>query len=710
MNRHQEAGRPRLSFGEFTLDAEAGKLFRGGETILLRPQPFELLHLLASSGGRLVTREEIRAALWEDDTFVDHDTGINSCIRQIRRALDDDREVPCYVETVPRRGYRFVAPVEPVGTSTPMESDRDSRMLGAPMVLVALLVLAWGSAWLPDLWTSSADVPTIRLENPVRLTSAPGVESYPAWSPDGRLLAYSTQSDAMMVHDTHVWVVPIAGGDPLNRTADYIGINNFPSWRPNGNELTFVSDRDGPGIYAMPALAGSARKLIDVGDVIVRTSPALWSSDGKRAAVSSADENGPYVEIITLANGNSRRVSMPTAGYYFDLSWSPDERFFAYIATGNRRTIQTSVRIVRISDGESFRITESDTTEWNPSWSSDSRTIYFVSNRGGTMDLWQQRLNDGGAPIGESEPITSGLEIRRAAFSPAGDRLAYVKGAWISNLWRVPVLPDRPATWADAEQLTFDRNFIRNVAVSADGRRVAVISNRGGVDNVWLVDEKGILKPVTTDEIGVQGIDWSRDGKTLLFGLQSGDRDIWTVPAAGGAPIRVTWHERSDSLPQWSPDGRRVVFVSSRSGKGEIWVTSLDTGGARRLTDTSDIIWWPDWSPDGAWLSYMAYRASTGPRLEKVPVDGGDPVRITNIPIWKHVWANDDEIYFISVLKPEAGNIWSVSVEDGNARMMTDLSGKPGTLGGEALDTDGEYIYFTWEEDLGDIWLMDVVK
>jgi Tol biopolymer transport system component len=136
----------------------------------------------------------------------------------------------------------------------------------------------------------------------------------------------------------------------------------------------------------------------------------------------------------------------------------------------------------------------------------------------------------------------------------------------------------------------------------------------------------------------------------------------------------------------------------------------MDTDAARRLTDSSDVIWWPDWSPDGRWLSYVAYRASTGPRLEKVPVDGGDPVRITEIPVWKHVWANPDEIYFISVLKPEAGNIWSLSTEDGEARMMTDLSGKPGTLGGEALDTDGEYIYFTWEEDLGDIWLMDVVR
>lgn len=119
--------------------------------------------------------------------------------------------------------------------------------------------------------------------------------------------------------------------------------------------------------------------------------------------------------------------------------------------------------------------------------------------RGGAMDLWKQRLANDGATVGEPEAITSGLQIRHAAFSPAGDRLAYAKGAWVSNLWRVPILPGRPVSWADAQQLTFDQNLIRNVAISPDGSRVAVISNRDGVDNVWLVEKNGVLKRVTME-------------------------------------------------------------------------------------------------------------------------------------------------------------------------------------------------------------------
>ena len=119
------------------------------------------------------------------------------------------------------------------------------------------------------------DTPRLRLSNPVRLTSVEGVESFPAWSPDGRLLAYASQSDAMVVADTDIWIIPVAGGKALNRTAEYTGVNNFPSWLPDGSGLTFRSDRDGPGIYTMPALAGATRKLVEVQDVRVRTGRRL---------------------------------------------------------------------------------------------------------------------------------------------------------------------------------------------------------------------------------------------------------------------------------------------------------------------------------------------------------------------------------------------------------------------------------------------------
>lgn len=116
-----------LYFGAFELDLEAGRLLKKGRTVRLQPQPFRLLCLLVSQPGRLITREEIQSALWKDDTFVDFEQGVNFAVKQVREALGDRPESSVYIQTVPRRGYRFVAPVtsgehqEPVlpGTADP---------------------------------------------------------------------------------------------------------------------------------------------------------------------------------------------------------------------------------------------------------------------------------------------------------------------------------------------------------------------------------------------------------------------------------------------------------------------------------------------------------------------------------------------------------------------------------------------------------------
>jgi DNA-binding winged helix-turn-helix (wHTH) protein len=103
-----------LRFGVFELDLDAQMLLREGRIVRLQPQPFKLLCLLAENSGKVISREEIRAALWSGDTFVDFDQGVNFAIRQIRDGLGEDADHPVYIQTVPRRGYRFVAPVTPV--------------------------------------------------------------------------------------------------------------------------------------------------------------------------------------------------------------------------------------------------------------------------------------------------------------------------------------------------------------------------------------------------------------------------------------------------------------------------------------------------------------------------------------------------------------------------------------------------------------------
>jgi TolB-like protein/DNA-binding winged helix-turn-helix (wHTH) protein/Flp pilus assembly protein TadD len=132
-----------LRFGEFELDLETGEMRRGGVPIHLQPQPAKLLHLLASHPGQLVTREELRQQLWGSDTFVDFDQGLNFCVKQIRVALGDDAEKPRYIETMPRRGYRFIARVAQPGTAAP----RSRRLWALAVVVLLIAVVGAYMSW-----------------------------------------------------------------------------------------------------------------------------------------------------------------------------------------------------------------------------------------------------------------------------------------------------------------------------------------------------------------------------------------------------------------------------------------------------------------------------------------------------------------------------------------------------------------------------------
>jgi DNA-binding winged helix-turn-helix (wHTH) protein len=132
---------PVLQFGVFQLDEQAGLLFKNGRIVRLKPQPFKLLLLLVNRAGEVVTREEIREALWSSDTFVDFEQGVNSAIKQVREALSEDADRPLYVETIPKRGYRFTAPVE--GLRKPQPLPRTDLALHKAMWLnIAELRLA----------------------------------------------------------------------------------------------------------------------------------------------------------------------------------------------------------------------------------------------------------------------------------------------------------------------------------------------------------------------------------------------------------------------------------------------------------------------------------------------------------------------------------------------------------------------------------------
>jgi Tol biopolymer transport system component len=562
--------------------------------------------------------------------------------------------------------------------------------------------------------------------NPRQLTTTIGVEDYPAWSPDGQTLAYAASSRGEIYGGAwDIWVAQVSGGEPVNRTPDHPGTDRFPSWSPDGNQIAFWSDRGGGGYFVMSALGGTARRVtpadpagpLNVSPLRFQTGLAgvrpQWLPDGAALAFSGFDDTtGSFVEIHAIPAGNVRRVPLPGGAdsRRFDLAWAPDGRYLAYVDASGPTSQVSRLYVLSLDSGAAIPISDGLTNDWSPSWGADSRTLYFVSSRGGSMDLWQQPLSGDLRPNGEPRRLTTAVEMRQAVFSPEMTTLAYSKGRRGANVWRVPILSDRPATWADAEQLTFDEALAEHLDVSPDGTRVVISTDRAGNPDLWiLTPADGTMRQLTSDVTPEWGPAWSPDGTDVAYyAYRSGNRDLWIAPADGGPARQVTTDPATDWYPTWSPEGDRLVFWSERSGNGDLYVIPAAGGEARALTThvAGDIH--PRWWPNGQDILFTSDRDGEN-RLWQVAADGGAAQAVTTGTARLGRPSRDGTAIFFLGLGDRAGNIWRTALDDGTERPVTDLLDRAGTLSANALGVADGYLYFAWEEDQGDIWIMDVV-
>ena len=546
----------------------------------------------------------------------------------------------------------------------------------------------------------SPDETIPRLVNPVQMTSAVGVEDYPTWSLDGGRVAYESDQSG----NWDIWVAQVGGGDPVNLTRDNEGNDRYPSWSTDEQQIAFVREEQAGSLFSMSAVGGRPREIrLPSDSLIERHSIPQWSADDSEIAVAVQRPTGKAIAIVSLESLEARLVSIPPheGSFSADLSWSPDSRTFAYVDSVGNADL-TQLWLIPSAGGEPTPVTDGRTRVFSPRWSSDGRRLYFVSNRGGAMDLWQRRVGEG-QPVGELEALTTGMGIRRAAFSPDGSKLAYSKGDRVSNVFRVPILHDRVATWADARQITFDTAWLEVVDVSPDGSRLAVSSDRNGNQDLWILPaEGGEMTQLTTDPTPDWAPSWSPDGTEIAFhAFRSGNREVWVMPSNGGPARRLTNHPSGDQVPNWSIDGNEIAFSSGRGGTRELWIVDAEGGEPRPLTTGGNFA---DWSPDGSSIVFVR-----GGEIWRMPADGSEEERIGGGPASHALWSPEGKLLYYTGSREHSKRLWALSPSDGREYVVADLRGRPGMMGW-CLSTDGVYLYFTWREDLGDIWVMDVVK
>ena len=649
---------------------------------------------------------EIDGAAQERDVFAELERVIRRCL-----AKDPDERYQTTQDLLSE--LRRIRHDSDTGISSPLAPAASARprpwRIAAAVAGVLVLAVA------VSLYvTRSGDAGVPQLANPVQVTSAQGAELYPTWAPESSRLAY--HSTVRGIGNADVWVTQLAGGQPVNRTADHEGNDWNPSWSSDGSQIAFASSRDGGGYFIMSALGGQARRVLTSWASLLGR--PQWSTDGSRLMGGVRLEDGSReLQILTLSTRETERVRLQLrSGNAADLSWSPDERFVAYVDAVDTTAEVTRVWVMRLDDEAAFPITDGRSQDWSPSWSPDSRRVFFVSNRQGSMDLWQRHIDDDGSPRGEAARITTGVGMRSAAFSPDGSKLAYTLGRGIvSNLWRVPVMSERRATWSDAEQLTFDQAFIEFIDVSPDGQQLVLSSDRSGNQDLWTLSTSGgsgggEMRQLTDDPAPDWRPSWSPDGNEIAFySFRSGNRDIWLMGIDGSAPRQLTRNDEPDLHPFWSPDGAHIVFASTGFEGFHIYVVSREGGQPRLLADTpGDNL--PAWSPDGRWIAYRS-RRSGDLRIWRSPAEGGEAEQLTHgTSAGQPRFSPDGKELYFAAGGDRGSDIWSVSLEDGAERAVTDFHGRPGTIGGFGLATDGSSLYFTWDDNIGDLWVMDVVE
>jgi Tol biopolymer transport system component/DNA-binding winged helix-turn-helix (wHTH) protein len=481
------------SFGRYRLYAADRELFRGSEPVALPPKALEALLLLVSHHGHIVAKDRLIKELWPD-TFVE-ETSLGFQIFQLRKTLGGGPDGKAYIETIPKRGYRFTAEVtesweEARGLESrwpSLEQTEPTPVAGLSRwfrwVVAAAVLLAIGAGVAGYLlFLRPRTIPAKGQVRLVPLTTLPGSEMYPAFSPNGDQVAFAWNGN--------ICVKLLDAGQPLRLTtgaAEDMG----PAWSPDGRRIAssrwFQQDA---AIYSIPALGGPERKLADLkcgkGFRHPLFSSLSWSPDGEFLAFG--DKESPadrfHIFLLSIETGEKRSLPVASPGFLDHVYpvFSPDGRSPAFI--GMNAIDSADLYVAPVSGGEPRRLTFDGRGMWGLAWTPDSQEIVFSSYRTGELSLW--RVSPfGGTP----KPVVgSGIASEFPAVSPRGDRLVFTRHITDTNIWRLGLrgagrngsatkliestyADENPQYSPDEKRIRFEKRLGSSaLAISRDGR------------------------------------------------------------------------------------------------------------------------------------------------------------------------------------------------------------------------------------------------
>jgi Tol biopolymer transport system component/predicted Ser/Thr protein kinase len=612
------------------------------------------------------------------------------------------------------RGRFRTSAIVPAARSQPRWwANRFIWLSVAVILVVGVAVKFYSSRLSSERLTRSRSESSLSPMKVVPFTSFAGYESSPAFSPDGNQIAFAW--DGATSDNIDIYVKLIDVGTPLRLTSNP-SIDSSPTWSPDGRYIAFSRFSESEkGIFIVPALGGTERKLYSPDWGFYAFGEVVWSPDGKFLAYldrrSPQDHYGIW--LLSVENLERHQLTWPGAQDFFDLvpAFSPDGQTLAFVRVSSSRVYD--IYLVPIGGGEPRRVTfdnrEIDGLVWTP----DGREIVFPSDRGGGYALWRISVT-GGTPerlaVGGNNDFSPPLSPQgnRLSMSRQGNRLAYVRSAFDTNIWRIEI-PKSKSRSNPPTKLIASTNLDQGPQYSPDGRKIVFESTRSGSYEIWVCDSNGTnLLQLTSFDRTTGTPRWSPDGRHIAFDARmETNSDIYITGAEGGSPRRITTETSEDAIPSWSRDGRWIYFASNRTGDHQVWKVPAEGGEAVQVTKQGGFASFV--SPDG---KFVYYAKIDRPGLWRIGVEGGEETPVLDYPelgYWGWWAVVNEGIYFINVEMKQHPVIEFFSFSTGRVRQIAKMEKEAVIAGpGLAISPDGQSILCAQvDQNGGDIILVE---
>ena len=702
-----------FEFGPYRLDTSERVLLRDGRPVPLTLKAFEVLLMLVENSGHIVAKDELINRVWPD-SFVE-EGNLKVTVSMLRKALDDNHNGNRYIETVPRRGYRFVAEVQEITTelvnffmhertretltidevagydlTEPQRPRKNEGLLHKArqhklvLAVIGVLALALSTAIVflsvkyirPRLIARKSAPPFSNYRITPLTTSGRSGEA--AISPDGKYVAYVASNGP----NRTLWMRHISTASD----AQVAGLSNIPiaflTFSPNGDYLYYIAEGQGEGekgsnsLYQIPVLGGTPRKLIADIDSAVTLSP-----DSKQLAfLRGYAAQGEACVIVANSDGTGeRKLATHHIGELLlngpnelGPAWSPDGEIVVFAFNDYRAgAVGASLMAVRVKDGvENLIVSGQWQTVGQIIWLRDGSGLVFIATEQGSErngQIWHVSY-----PGGESRRITNDLfDYQNLSVSADSSALVTVQNQQVSNLWATSNGFD------DAAQISSSKSdALDGLSWVPDGR-IVYVSRANGQSQIWITNADGTDKKQLTFDNSWKGrLSVSPDGRYVVFASRRSDSiHIWRMDIGGGNEVQLS-RGRQNGVPQVTFDNRWVIYTSFDNGTPTLWKVPITGGEPMQLTGYHSGLL--AMSPrDGQILYDYVEKDNQGQphrRFAVIPFAGGAPRTLDFILPGRQIkWAPEGAALTYVDTRADVSNIWSQPIDGGPPKPLTNF-------------------------------------